>query len=89
MSELKEIRDKMVEVQVDIGVLSTKVDMHTEQVTHMLQKHEDVLHHNPHGLVLTVDRLAQTQKKRNKWIWLIFSSIFALLIKITYDIFFM
>ena len=65
--ELKDIRGDLSDMKVDIGTLGTKLDLHTEQLTKIVTKHEDILHHNPHGLVLTVDRLQQTQKKRT-WI---------------------
>jgi len=85
MSDLSKIYDELTETKVEIGKLGTQVEMHTAQVTKILTKHDEILTNNPHGLVLTVDRLEQTQKKRT-WMMRIIGGTFAtIIVKFVWD----
>lgn len=88
MSELSKVYDEINETKVEVGKLSTKVDLHTETLTKIVEKHDDILHHNPHGLVLTVDRLEQTQKKRTWIMRIIGGSLATILVKFLWDFLF-
>ncbi len=87
MSELQEVRDELGEVKTGLAVLSTDVKNHTEVMGKIVQKHEDILHGNPHGLVVQVDRLNQNQQRRKWVIRVIGGSLVAILIKFLTDLF--
>ena len=82
-----ELDKRLRDVETGQATLQKAVEIHLEQTTKIIERHDRTLFHTEKGLAVRLDREEQKSKNITRSIWLIAAAFISFAFKLGYDAF--
>ena len=84
--ELKEVEKRLRGVEINVAELCVEFKNHNKTMSTLVTKHDVEIYGNGRdGLKTSQDRLEVAAKKRSKLLWVFFSGVVGLVVKLVYE----